>query len=85
LKISKSLKYYLVTFILTYKYDNKSVLFKILNNRIEQIIEVANLRNDNGSHGITQSEGDLIPLSKEEVEKYYGFMKSFINDYIKFN
>ena len=79
-----SLLYYLVSFVLTYNFDNKSVLFKILNDRIELFIEVAQLRNEKG-HGQTSNEKALKPLSKEEVEKYYGFIKSFINDCIKFN
>jgi hypothetical protein len=73
-----------VSFVLTYNFDNKSVLFKILNDRIELFIEVAQLRNEKG-HGQTSNEKALKPLSKEEVEKYYGFIKSFINDCIKFN
>lgn len=79
-----SLNAYLASLILTYNFDNKSVLFKILNDRIELFIEVAKLRNEKG-HGQTSSEKALKPLSKEEVEKYYGFIKSFINDFIKFN
>jgi hypothetical protein len=79
-----SLLSYLVSFVLTYNFDNKSVLFKILKDRIELFIEVAQLRNEKG-HGQTSNEKALKPLSKEEVEKYYGFIKSFINDFIKFN
>ncbi len=79
-----SLLSYLVSFVLTYNFDNKSVLFKILKDRIELFIEVAQLRNEKG-HGQTSNEKALKPLSKVEVEKYYGFIKSFINDCIKFN
>jgi|GEM_PF-3393540 len=79
---SNSLLSYLVSFILTYNFDNKSPLFKILNNRIELFIEVAQLRNEKG-HGQTSKEKILKSLSKEEVEKYYSFIKSFINDYIQ--
>ncbi|PJE46495.1 MAG: hypothetical protein CUR34_07610 [Sediminibacterium sp.] len=79
-----SLLSYLVSFVFTYNFDNKSVLFKILKDRIELFIEVAQLRNEKG-HGQTSNEKPLKPLSKEDVEKYYGFIKSFINDYIKFN
>jgi hypothetical protein len=81
---ANSLISYLVSFILTYNFDNKSVLFKILKDRIELFIEVAQLRNEKG-HGQTSNEKVLKPLSKEDVEKYYGFIKSFINDFIKFN
>lgn len=79
---STSLLSYLASFILTYNYDNKSILFKILKDRIEIFIEVSQLRNEKG-HGQTSNENVLKALSKEEVEKFYGFIKSFINDYIK--
>ena len=79
---STSLLSYLASFILTYTYDNKSILFKILKDRIELFIEVSQLRNEKG-HGQTSTENVLKPLSKEEVVKFYGFVKSIINDYIK--
>jgi hypothetical protein len=79
-----SLNSYLSAFLLTYHYDKNSVLFKILKDRVELFIEVAQLRNEKG-HGQTSNEKVLKALSKDEVEKYYGFIKSFINDYIKYN
>jgi len=82
LKYGKSLLAYLVSFILTYNFDNKSVLFQVFKNRINIIVEVAQLRNEKG-HGQTSAEKALKPLSKEEVEKYYQFIKSLINDYIQ--
>lgn len=75
-----SLLSYVASFILTYNYDNKSILFKLLNNRIDQIIEIAQLRNEKG-HGQTASEKELRPFSKSEVLKHYDFFKSLINDY----
>lgn len=78
-----SLLSYLVSFILSYTYDNKSVLFKILKGRIELFIEVAQLRNEK-SHGQTSAEKTLRPLSKGEVDKYYDFIKSILNDYIQY-
>ncbi len=75
-----SLLSYVASFILTYNYDNKSILFKHLNNRIDQIIEIAQLRNEKG-HGQTASEKELSPFSKTEVLKHYDFFKSLINDY----
>lgn len=77
-----SLLSYLVSFILTYNYDYNSILFKILKDKIDLFIEVAQLRNEKG-HGQTSNEKALKPLSKAEVEKYYGFMKSLINNYIQ--
>lgn len=77
-----SLLSYLVSFILTYNYDNKSVLFKILKNNIELFIEVAQLRNEKG-HGQTSNEKSLKSLSKEEVYKFYDFIKSLLNNYIQ--
>ncbi len=75
-----SLLSYVASFILTYNYDNKSILFKLLNNRIEPIIEIAQLRNEKG-HGQTAAEKELRPFSITEVLKHYDFFKSFINDY----
>lgn len=77
-----SLLSYLVAFILTYNYDYKSPLFKILKDKVETIIEVAQLRNEKG-HGQTAQEKRLVALSKEEVEKYYQFLKLLINDFIQ--
>ena len=76
-----SLLSYVASFILTYNYDNKSTLFKLLNNRIDSIIEIAQLRNEKG-HGQTASEKELRPFNKTEVLKYYDFFKSLINDYL---
>lgn len=81
---STSLLAYLVSFILTYNYDNKSILFKILKDRIELFIEVAQLRNEKG-HGQISSEKALKSLSKEEVHKFYDFIKLFLNDYMQHN
>jgi len=75
-----SLLSYVASFILTYNFDNKSILFKLLNNRIEPIIEIAQLRNEKG-HGQTATEKELRPFSKTEVLKHYDFFKSLINDY----
>jgi hypothetical protein len=78
-----SLLQYLTSFILTYNFDNKSNLFKVLNNRIDTIVEIAQLRNEKG-HGQTQNEKSLSLLSKEDVEKYYYFVKELINEYLKY-
>jgi len=75
-----SLLSYVASFILTYNYDNKSILFKLLNNRIDQIIEIAQLRNEKG-HGQTASEKVLRTFSKTEFIRHYEFFKSLINDY----
>ncbi|MCB0536635.1 MAG: hypothetical protein KDE33_03815 [Bacteroidetes bacterium] len=76
-----SLLSYVASFILTYNYDNKSILFKLLKNRIDQIIEIAQLRNEKG-HGQTVSEKELKPFSKTEVLRHYDFFTSLLNDYI---
>jgi hypothetical protein len=80
---SNSLLQYLASFILTYIFDNKSPLLKVLKDRIDIIVEIAQLRNEKG-HGQTSNERSLALLSHEEVEKYYQFVKELINDYIKF-
>lgn len=82
LKRGSSLLSYLVSFVLTYNYDNKSALFKVFNGKIDNIIEIAQLRNEKG-HGQTKNEKTLTPLTKSEVERYYEFIKSLINNYIQ--
>ncbi len=77
-----SLLSYLVNFMFTYDFDKKSPLFKVFKERINLIIEIAELRNAKG-HGQTSAEKLLSPLSKEEVEKYYSSIKSLINEYIQ--
>ena len=79
---AKSLKSYLVALILTYNYDNNSILFKIFKNRIGQIVKISELRNSK-THGKTESEEQVKPLLKEDAEAHYNFIKSLINDYIK--
>lgn len=82
LKNGNSLISYLASFILTYNYDNTSVLFNILKDKIELFIEVSQLRNEKG-HGQTSNEKELKSLSKEKVDKFYYFITSFINAYIQ--
>lgn len=77
-----SLLSHLVSFILTYNYDNKSVLFKILKDKVELFIELSQLRNEKG-HGKTENEKKLKSLSKDQAEKYYNFIKLIVNDYIQ--
>jgi hypothetical protein len=80
---SNSLLQYLTLFILTYNFDNKSSLFKVLNNKIDTIIEIAQLRNEKG-HGQTSNENCLSVLPKADVEKYYLFLKGLINEHLKY-
>lgn len=80
---SNSLLQYLTSFILTYNFDNKSSLFKVLNNKIDTIVEIAQLRNEKG-HGQTSNERALSLLSKNDVEKYYRFIKELINEYLNY-
>jgi hypothetical protein len=80
---SKSLLQYLTSFILTYNFDNKSNLFKVLNNRIDTVVEIAQLRNEKG-HGQTSNERALSLLSKDDVERFYCFIKELINEYLNY-
>jgi hypothetical protein len=63
LERGSSLLSYLVSFILTYKYDDKSVLFLILRDRIELFIEVAQLRNE--------KDDQIRRISKREMFKRF--------------
>lgn len=76
-----SLKHYVYTLILTYNYDNKSPLFKLINGKIEQMFDIAELRNKKG-HGQTESEGTTSVVKKDVAEATYSFLKEFINNYI---
>lgn len=79
-----SLKGYLFWFIISFHFDPNFGLYEIFKNRIDIIFEIANLRNEN-SHGATSNFKVVKPLSKEQIEVYYAFLKSFINDFIKIN
>lgn len=82
IKYPSALKGHLVGFLLTYLVNKDNSLFKVFNNRINEIVEITILRNAD-NHAQTSKEKILKSLSKEEVEKYYSFIKSFINDYIQ--
>ena len=82
LRFGRSLLSYLVTFLLTYNYDNKSPLFKVLTNRIDEVIKIAELRNEKG-HGQTYKDEPLVPLSKDDAGNYYLFIKAVLTDYIQ--
>lgn len=78
---ANSLKQYIYNLILTYNYDNKSPLFKLINGNIEQLFDIAELRNKSG-HGQAESEGSPQMLSEEDAEKIYSFIQNFINTYM---
>lgn len=78
---ANSLKQYIYNLILTYNYDNKSPLFKLINGNIEQLFNIAELRNKSG-HGQAESEGSPQMLSEEDAEKIYSFIQNFINTYM---
>lgn len=81
LQWGKTLLPYVASFILTYNYDNESILFKLLKNRIDTIVEIAQLRNED-QHAQLSSEREVRSLTKEEVLKYYNFFKDLINQYL---
>lgn len=78
---ANSLKQYIYNLILTYNYDNNSPLFKLINGHIEELFDIAELRNSKG-HGQTESEGSVIMVTEEEAEKIYSFLQNFINNYM---
>ena len=78
---ANSLKLYIYSLILTYNYDNKSPLFKLINGHIEQLFDIADLRNSS-SHGQAESEGSVEMLTEEDAENIYSFIQKFINSYM---
>ncbi len=76
-----SLKHYIYNLILTYNYDNKSPLFRLINGKIEQMFDIAELRNKKG-HGQIESVGETVVVNKDVAESTYNFIKEFINNYI---
>lgn len=80
-KRANSLKHYIYNLVLTYNYDNNSPLFKLINGHIEQLFDIADLRN-NSSHGQAESEGSVEMLTEEDAENIYSFIQKFINSYM---
>lgn len=74
-----ALKGFIVAFFLTRKYRDPLYLLILKHSAI--LLEISELRNDR-SHGKVQEERSREYLTKEEVDKYYDFLKSFINEYI---
>lgn len=77
---SYSLKQYVINLLLTYSIDKGSPLFKVIQNKIDWIFEIANLRNEK-SHGQTEKKV-LKRIPKEEIEKIYETLKEIINNYM---
>lgn len=75
----KSLKSYLVLFLLNGEYQD--TLYALFIKNIETILRIANLRNERSHGQIDEERGDNA-LKKEEVEEFYEFLKSFIAGYI---
>lgn len=78
---ANSLKQYIYNLVLTYNYDNKSPLFKLIDGHIEELYDIAELRNTKG-HGQTESEGSVAMVTKDVAEKTYSFLQNFINTYM---
>lgn len=78
---ASSLKQYIYNFLLTYYYDNKSPLFKLVNGNIDKMFAIAELRNKKG-HGQTENEGLITTISKDVAEDTFSFIKDFFNNYM---
>lgn len=82
---ANSLRQYIYIWLLTYRYDNRSILFKLIDGKvINQLFDIADLRNEK-QHGRTESENKNHAVTKENVENDYSFVNRFINQYIKLN
>lgn len=78
---ANSLKQYIYNLVLTYNYDNKSPLLKLIDGHIDELFDIAELRNSRG-HGQTESEGPVAMVTKDVAEKTYSFLQNFINTYM---
>ena len=78
---ANSLKQYIYNLILTYNYDNKSPLFKLIDGHVDELFDIAELRNTKG-HGQTESEGSVSMITKDIAENTYSFLQNFINNYM---
>ena len=66
---------------MTYYYDDKSPLFKLVNGNIDKMFAIAELRNKKG-HGQTENEGLITTISKDVAEDTFSFIKDFFNNYM---
>lgn len=73
-----ALKGLIVAFYLTRMY--KDPLYSLILTHSDILLEISELRNDR-SHGKTQEQSGREYLTREEVDKYYDFLKRFILDY----
>lgn len=78
---ANSLKHYIYNLILTYYYDDKSPLFKLVNGNIDKLFDIADLRNEKG-HGQTEASGEVSMITEEAAESCYLFIKEFFNKYM---
>ena len=68
--------------LLSYDSNRENLLFDILADKIDVIFEIANLRNSNGSHGQTTTEGKIKPIPKEVVDRLFEEFKKIVNKFI---
>ena len=78
---ANSLKHYICAFLLTYCFDNSSPLFRLIEGKLDQVFNIAVMRNEKG-HGQTESEGLVTSLDEQTAENCYNFMKDFVNNYM---
>lgn len=78
---ANSLKQYIYRWVLTYNYDNKSLLFTLLHDKLDTLFSIADLRNKSG-HGQTEASGKVSMIPESTVENCYSFLREFINTYM---
>ena len=78
-----SLKQYMLPLLLSYDSNRENLLFDILADKIDVIFEIANLRNSNGSHGQTTTEGKIKTIPKDVVDRLFEELKQIVNKYIQ--
>lgn len=78
---ANALKQYVYNLFLTYCYDDKSPLFRLVDGKLDILFDIAELRNEKG-HGHTETSGEVSMITAEEAESYYTFIKEFFNKYM---
>jgi len=77
-----SLKHYLISLLMTYWYDQNSIMLKAFVGHVENVMNLGDIRNKEACHGSLEEDK---PIPKEEVLSYYKTFNEIINNLIENN
>lgn len=80
--VHPALKGWMAWFILSLKYDKSSKLLSIIQGKVQEMIELSDLRNPR-QHGSSVQEGKLVSLTEDIVKKSFEIFLNIINNYIE--